>query len=90
MRQLGVSDIDICKIGGWKNTEMLLRYGNNSLEYLRGITNLHPILQNKISWSSRADRLKKYALQMFDPQKNDIQLTVSEGNELVIKITSRV
>jgi len=87
MLEQGVSDSDVCKITGWKDPKVLLRYKNSKLEYYSKVMQMHPLLQSKLSWKERNDRLIQDITKYFDPLKFQIVNSLREG-EINITIKS--
>ena len=83
--ELGLVDSDIAKIIGWKDPKMLMLYKNSQLDYCAGLMQLHPLLQRKMTYFERAQRLVKEAGKLFDPRTHKITPFVQEG-KIVLEI----
>lgn len=84
MLEMGVSDSDVCKITGWRDPKVLLRYKNSKVSYYASVMRLHPLLQFKMSWKERADILTKQSEKLFEPNLHTISVEVSDGKMLLI------
>jgi len=64
---------------GWKDQRMLMRYKNSNLEYFASIMKLHPLLQSKLSYQERGERLVREARKLFNPDTHKISTSMREG-----------
>lgn len=89
--ELGLADSDIAKIIGWKDPKMLMRYKNSQLSHYASLMQLHPLLQHKMSYQERSQRLEKEAVKLFDPRTHKIATDVdTKKGEIVLKISSNL
>jgi integrase len=79
MLERGVSETDVCQIGGWKDPKMLLRYKNSNLSHIAGVMRLHPLIQSNMSWKERGELGLKELEKYFSPRENQFFLEAQEG-----------
>lgn len=83
--EMGIPNSDIAKLMGWKDQRMLMRYKNSNLEYFASIMKLHPLLQSKLSYQERGERLVREARKLFNPDTHKINTSMREG-KIVLEI----
>jgi len=72
LKRRGVADSDLCRLLGWKDPKMLLRYDNNKLDYLVDVSAVHPMNIAALSFEDKLKKIEKEVGKWFKHHEYEI------------------
>ncbi len=85
MLECGVSETDVCVLGGWKDPKMLLRYKNSDHDYYSMTAKYHPLVRHELNWEKQAETCTRLVKKFFYLLGPAISTEVTQ-DEFVVKV----